>query len=63
MKTISQIATELGVARHRVAWVLADRGIRPLSKVGNCCTFDDSATELVRTELSAIDARRKGVSA
>lgn len=63
MRTISEIAMELGVARHRVAWLLADRGIRPLCKVGNCRTFDDAVTELVRTELAAIEARRKGVSA
>jgi hypothetical protein len=53
------IATELGVALHRVLHVLATRRhIRPAARAGTLRLYDRRGVAMVRDELTAIAARR-----
>ncbi len=54
------IAARLGVALHRVHYILESRGIRPVARAGRLRLFDAAAVERVRSALAAIDARRAG---
>lgn len=55
------IARKLGVPLHRVQHVLRTRThIQPAARAGNLRLFDRRAVAMIRHELNAIDARRKG---
>lgn len=58
--TPGDIARQLGEPWHRVAYVLKRRPhIRPLRRVGAVRVYAAEAVDLVRAELTAIDARRR----
>jgi hypothetical protein len=60
--TVARIAEHLGVARHRVEYVIDTRGIRPLGTAGIARVFDPRDVEMVRREMTRIEAEREGVS-
>ena len=59
--TVARIADHLGVARHRVEYVIDTRGIRPLGTAGIARVFDPSDIQLIRHEVARIEAGRGGV--
>ena len=59
--TVARIADHLGVARHRVEYVIDTRGIRPLGTAGIARVFDPSDIQLIRHEVARIEAGREGV--
>ena len=56
--TAGRVAGRLGVALHRVLYVLRTRGIRPAATAGTLRLFDEATVARVRRELDGIDARR-----
>lgn len=63
LRTTGTMARELGVALHRVQYVLATRPhIKPLAFAGNVRLWDSGAVAMVRHELNAIEARRSGTA-
>jgi hypothetical protein len=62
-RTISTIAKELSVERHRVVWLVATHSIPHAAMIGHTRVFDDAAVALIRAEIDRIDAAKaKGVS-
>jgi len=45
--TISQIAEHLGIARHRVEYVIETRGIEPIEKVGNTRIYSGDVIDVI----------------
>ena len=50
--TVGVMAEKLGVAIHRVQWILKTRGIRERSKAGILRVYDHAAFERVKKELA-----------
>ena len=59
--TIGEIARRLGVAVHRVEYVVRTRNIHPVSRAGNLRVFSESGVDLIARELQRMDVDR-GVS-
>ena len=58
-RTVGTIARELGVALHRVEYVLRTRPhIQPTARAGRVRLYDKDALAMIRHALNAIDARR-----
>ena len=56
--TIGEIARRLGVASHRVGYVIRAREIRPCGWAGNVRVFTEGDVDRIADELSRIqDAR------
>ena len=53
-----EIARRLGVAVHRVEYVVRTRNIQPVSRAGNLRVFSESAADSVARELQRMDADR-----
>lgn len=62
LNTTGAIADRLGVAVHRIHYIIETRGIEPAAYAGRLRLFDREAVARIRHELNAIDARREGVS-
>lgn len=64
LRTLGVLAVDLDEPLHRVQYVLRTRQhIRPTAKAGRLRLYDRDAVELLRCELSAIDAKHfKGVN-
>ena len=61
LRTPGVIASNLGVALHRVVYVLRTRGhISPAARAGRLRLYDREAVAMVRHELNAIEARKGG---
>lgn len=61
LRTPGRMADELGVALHRVLYVLATRShIRPAARAGTLRLFDAAALTQVSHELETIATRRCG---
>lgn len=61
LRTPGVVAADLGVALHRVLYVLRTREhISPAARAGRLRLYDREAAELIRDELKAIEARRPG---
>ncbi len=59
--TSGRIAAELGVRLPRVLYVLATRpNICPRARAGTLRLYDRDAVAMIRHEMNAIDARRRG---
>ena len=58
LQTISDIADDLGVPRHRVAYIVQTRGIEPAMRVKHYRLFDQTAIETIRAELAQIADER-----
>lgn len=59
LRTPGVLAADLGEPLHRVLYVLRTRQhIRPTANAGRLRLYDRSAEQLLRHELSTIDARR-----
>lgn len=50
--TVSQLATLLGVPRHRIEYLIRDRRITSASRVGNVRLYDEAACQQIRSELT-----------
>jgi hypothetical protein len=60
--TVARIADHLGVARHRVEYVIDSRGIKPLATAGIARVFDRRDVDLIGHAIERIDAEREGVA-
>lgn len=61
LRTPGVLAADLKMPLHRVQYVLQTRPhIRPSARAGRLRLYDREAVALVRHELNAIDARRRG---
>ncbi len=61
LRTPGVLASDLGEPLHRVQYVLRSRShIRPTATAGRLRLYDLEALALIRHELNAMDARRKG---
>jgi hypothetical protein len=56
--TIGEIARRLGVASHRVEYVIRARGICPCGWAGNARVFSDEDADRIADELSRIQETR-----
>jgi hypothetical protein len=52
--TVGQIAKQLGVDTHRVAYVIRSRRIQPCGRAGIFRVFDDPAVARIASELRRI---------
>ena len=59
VKTVGQIARDLGEPEHRVKHIVNSRRIESLGRVGIIRLYGPAAVDRVRDELQAIDARRR----
>ena len=59
VKTVGQIARDLGEPEHRVKHIVNSRRIESLGRVGIIRLYGPDAVDRVRDELHAIDARRR----
>ncbi len=62
LQTISDIADDLGVPRHRIAYVVQTRGIEPTMRVKHYRLFDQGAVATIKAELAQIGAERPVVA-
>lgn len=61
LRTPGVLADDLNVPLHRVLYVLRTRAhIVPSASAGRLRLYDRRAVALIRHELNAIDARRRG---
>ena len=56
--TVGQIAKQLGVDTHRVAYVIRSRRIQPCGRAGIFRVFDEAAVHWIASELRRIAADR-----
>lgn len=56
--TVGQVAKQLGVDTHRVAYVIRSRRIQPFGRAGNFRVFDEAAVHRIASELHRIAADR-----
>ena len=59
VRTVGQIARDLGEPEHRVKHIVNSRRIESLGRVGIIRLYGPSAVAQVRDALLAIDARRR----
>jgi hypothetical protein len=57
VKTLGQIARELGVGEHKIKYAILANGIKPIGRAGQIRPFDDEAVN----RIAAIIRSRKGV--
>jgi len=57
--TIGEIARRLGVAVHRVEYVIRTRNLRPAARAGNIRVFSETDVAYVASEVRRIDADRE----
>jgi hypothetical protein len=57
---VGEIARELGVDNHRVAYVIRTRGITPIGWAGHARVFAVDTLDLIESALSEIADLRKG---
>lgn len=62
VRTLGKIAADLGVAPHRVDYIIRTRRIREAARAGRFRLYDRQAFEAIRDELDAIDGKTSGVS-
>jgi len=55
--TIGEIARRLGVAVHRVEYVVRSRDLAPVSWAGNCRVFSEADVAFIGAQIRRIDAR------
>ena len=60
--TVARIAEHLGVARHRVEYVIDSRCLAPIARAGIARLFDRQDVDLIAHELRRIQAEREGAS-
>ena len=58
--TVTRIAAHLRVARHRVEYVVDNRGIRPVARAGIARIYAPSDVERIIQEIRRMDAERGG---
>jgi len=58
--TVGEIARRLGVAVHRVEYVIRARRVRPSGWAGNARVFTEADVDRIRSELRRIDAEKGG---
>ncbi len=55
--TISQVAKRLGVASHRVDYLVSSRAIKEAGRVGNYRVYGEQEVELIKAALADSDSR------
>lgn len=60
--TVGRIAAHHKVGRHRVEYVIDARNIRPIGTAGIARIFSPTDVDLIREELSRIEAQRRRVA-
>jgi hypothetical protein len=60
MPTIGEIARRLGVAPHRVEYLIRARSIQPCGWAGNARVFPEEAIRSVAIELKRIETAKGG---
>ncbi len=58
--TVGEIARRLGVALHRVEYVIRARHVRPSGRAGNARVFTEADVDRIASELRRIDAEKGG---
>lgn len=61
--TVGVMADRLGVARHRVEYIIRSRGIEPLHWAGNARIFSEANLEYIASELARMDDEVASLSA
>lgn len=59
--TIGEIARRCGVPTHRVDYIIATRGIKPVAMAGHSRIFTEADVEHIASELRRIDEERGGI--
>ncbi len=58
--TVGEIARRLGVALHRVEYVIRARRIEPTGRAGNAFVYSEADVERIAAELRRMDAGKGG---
>lgn len=58
--TVSEMAERLGVARHRIEYLIDARGIRPAGRVGRTRLYMPRDVERLASELARAADEREG---
>ena len=58
--TVGEIARRLGMALHRVEYVIRSRDIRPAGWAGHARVFGDADLARIASELERIEREREG---
>ncbi len=61
--TVGVMADRLGVARHRVEYVIRSRGIEPMNWAGNARIFSEASLEYIASELARMEEENSVLSA
>jgi hypothetical protein len=61
--SLGQIARECGAAEHRIRYVIASRGLKPICRVGHIRGFSSAQMALIKRTVAEIDERRQKDSA
>ena len=56
--TVARIADHIGVARHRVEYVIDTRGIRPIGRAGIARVFHEHDVEAIADLIQRIESER-----
>ncbi len=54
--TVAVIAERLGVARHRVEYVIRSRQIEPVNWAGNARIFSEASVDYIASELARMES-------
>lgn len=52
LKTITELSSETGLARHRISYALRTQGIEPERRIGNTNVFSEVAVQRVLEALA-----------
>ncbi len=56
--TAHRISDLLGCPLYQLNYIICSRGVRPLTKIGNCRVFSDEAFRQIEREVKRIRERR-----
>ena len=59
--TVGEIARRLGVAIHRVSYIVRSRDVHPTARAGNARVFSEDDITFIAGELRRIDEEREGI--
>ena len=62
LATIGDIADRLRAPRHRVAYAIRSRDIKPVARIGGYRVFDSKAVSAVRSVLAGVAAGERTTS-
>jgi hypothetical protein len=62
LRTVTQVADEIGVPVYRVAYAIGTRKIKEVDRIGGYRVYGDSEVEQIRTAVEEIAARHKSAA-